>query len=195
MPSSRRELTCSPALPGGRFPIFALAACSRPTIDSKGSRLATLGSGAGPALAEVAGLLLFGAVFLAAAGFGEDLGLVCGAAGLAACVEDFAVAGVAGAPGFLVAAGGCLAVVGAGLFCAAGAEAAGFAVAGLSAGLAGCWTDLAAAAAWSRTAVAGFACACRAESATTSVIPSMRVFAKRIFRSFPFRVSPPASPL
>jgi hypothetical protein len=42
--------------------------------------------------------------------------------------------------------------------------------------------------------LAGFACACRPGVIAASVIPSTRVFTKRICRSFPFRVSPPVSP-
>jgi hypothetical protein len=42
--------------------------------------------------------------------------------------------------------------------------------------------------------LAGFAWACKPEAAAASIIPSTRVFTKRIFRSFPFRVSPPVSP-
>src|SRR5205807_6515179 len=91
----------------------------------------------------------------------------------------------------------------AGLFCAAETgAAAGFAGAGfeilatgLSAGFAAC--DALAAPDVAEFVLAPFAglfCPCRPGTTAASVIPNTRVFTKCIFRSFPFRVSPPVSP-
>ncbi len=197
IPSSRSVPTCSPAFPAGRGPVLPPPPTSRPTRDSKGSRFATLVSlsAAGAELvADAAGFLVLGAAFLAAF-FGAGLDV------FVACVEVFAL--VFGAAGLAPEAAGLLAAGPAGLFCPeeadaaagfAGACATGFA-AGLSAGFVVCDAVLAAGVAGLVPApLTGLACACRPEAAAASVIPSTRVFTKRIFRSFPFRVFPPASP-
>src|SRR5208282_4308272 len=86
MPSRRREETCKPALPGGRFLLASAAALSRPTRDSNGSRRATFssaGAGAAPSAGAAAALLalLFGAL---AAGFAAGLAAGAVVAGFAA---------------------------------------------------------------------------------------------------------------
>jgi hypothetical protein len=116
-----------------------------------------------------------------------------GVTGFAACVAGFtAVAGDAGfasgAADFFVEAAGliCPAEAGAGAGFS-GVFAIGFAACGagfVAAGVAG----------FAPVPLAGFACAYRPGATAASVIPSMRVFTKRICRSFPFRVSPPVSP-
>jgi len=204
IPSSRRVLTCSPALPAGRGPVLP-PACSRPISDSKGSRLATLGSlstAEAEVAADPAGFAVFGADFLAlcfCAGFCS--GFDASAEGFAACAELFAF--TVGAAGLAPEAAALLAPGAVALFCPEAGAAAGFAgvcasgfAAGLPTGFALCGAGFAAAggAGFVPVPLAGFACACRLGTAAASVIPSTRVFTKRIFRSFPFRVSPPVSP-
>src|SRR5256885_9554577 len=99
-PSRRSVLTCKPAFPVGRIPWWVLAPCSRPTMDSKGSRRAILVSdGAGLAGVEVAaGFLAAG--FFATRFFGADRAVgfdaafagafVAGAAGFGVCALGFA---------------------------------------------------------------------------------------------------------
>src|SRR5208283_4589631 len=106
MPSRRREETCKPALPGGRFLLASAAALSRPTRDSNGSRRATFssaGAGAAPSAGAAAAFLalLFGAL---AAGFAAGLAAGAVGAGFAVCLAAGAV--VAGfAAGFAAGAG------------------------------------------------------------------------------------------
>src|SRR5208337_4913382 len=88
MPSRRREETCKPALPGGRFLLASAAALSRPTRDSNGSRRATFssaGAGAAPSAGAAAAFLalLFGAL---AAGFAAGLAAGAVGAGFAVCL-------------------------------------------------------------------------------------------------------------
>src|SRR6266436_2240099 len=164
IPSRRSVLTCNPAFPGGRAS-FGPPPCPPPTSDSKGSRFATLGSlsAAGALFADLAGFVGFGAAFFAA---------FFGAAGLG----DAGFATAAGLVGPADAlepdlAGACavgLACGGAALLVATGAEVL-------------------------PVPLAGLACACRPQAPAASIIPSSRVFTKRIIRSFPFRVSPPVS--
>src|ERR1700675_5020730 len=166
--------------------------------DSNGSRLATLSSlsTAGAALfATAAGFLVFGAAFLAAC-FGD--GFAAGLAAFAVCLAVLAI-GCEDA-GLPVGAAGLFPAGGAGLFCAAELwAAAGFAgvcAAGLTPAFALCGAADTGACFAGVVAVplAGLVCACKPDPAAASVIPSTRVFTKRIFRSFPFRVSPPVSP-
>src|SRR6267378_1835224 len=131
--------------------------CPPPTSDSKGSRFATLGS------LSAAGVL-----------FADVAGLVgFGAAFFAAF---FAAAGL-GAADFADAAG----LVGP----AEAPDLAGACAAGLACGGAA-WL-VAAGAELLPVPLAGLACACRPQAAAASIIPSSRVFTKRIIRSFPFR--------
>src|SRR6266849_6851870 len=197
IPSRRSVLTCRPAFPGGSGPAGP-PPCSRPINDSKGSRLATFVSFSAVLAPLAAGFATFGVDFFA-----------CFGARFAAAVPGFAP-GLAGfallADGacLLPEAAGLLVLEAVGLFCAAEAgAAAGFAgagaatlAAGLSAGFAACDVALAAAgvAGFVLAPLAGLACACRPGTTAASVIPNTRVFTKCIFRSFPFRVSPPVSP-
>src|SRR5437588_4546156 len=71
-PSRRSVLTCKPAFPAGMGPVDLLPLCSRPTMDSNGSRRAILvseGTGLGVVEAE-AGFL--GAAFFATRFLGAD---------------------------------------------------------------------------------------------------------------------------
>jgi hypothetical protein len=155
--------------------------------------LATFGSLSALFAALAAGFSVLGVDFLACFGFAVAV------AGFAPCFAGFAF--VADVVGFAPEAVGLLLVAAAGLFCGADAEP-GFAgacaatlAAGLSAGFAAAGVALAVAGvAEVPGAFAGLACPCKPGTTATSVIPSTRVFTKRIFRSFPFRVSPPVSP-
>jgi hypothetical protein len=204
IPSNRRVLTCSPALPGGRGPVLP-PPCSRPIIDSNGSRLAILVSFSaadGEEVVEAEGFGVFGVDLLALCfGSGFWAGFAAGATGLAACAELFAF--VAGAAGLPLEAAGLVTPGAPGLFCAEAGAAAGFAAAcvagfatGLSAGFVLCGAGFWAAgvAGFVPVPLAGLACACRRSAAAVSRIPRTRVFKKRIFRSFPFTVCPPVSP-
>jgi hypothetical protein len=129
-------------------------------------------------------------------------GFAAGVPGLAAGLAGFAFA--ACPAGLLPEAAGLLVLEAAGLFCAAEAGAATdfagacFAIwaTGLSAGFAACDAALAApgVAEFVLAPLAGLFCPCRPGTTAASVIPNTRVFTKCIFRSFPFRVSPPVSP-
>jgi hypothetical protein len=159
-------------------------------------------------LAEVVGFFALGVDFFAACfGLCFGAGFAASVAGFPACPAVFTL--IFGGAGLFPEAAGLLAAGAAGLFWAAGAETAvlfcaaeagtgfvGVCAAGLSPGFALCGADFPAArvAGVAPVPLAGFVCACRLQQAAASVIPTTRVFTKRIFRSFPFRVSPPVSP-
>src|SRR6266849_3601320 len=186
MPSRRNVLTCKPSLPGGRFGpgLFCL-----PIKDSNGSRRAcfTSLSAAASAVPGVerfstaltagfAALLAFPAVFVAAL---APVVLAAGLpAGLGACGEGLLADGAAG---LVVAGAAGLAACGAGLVAAA---AAGLAV--CCAGLLACPS-----ADFPLLGVDGLACARNSGVAAAIKIPSPRVIAERIVRSFPLRVFQP----
>ena len=132
-----------------------------------------------PELAVVDGFFVPGTAFLAVL-----LGafLAAAGAGFGDCAVVFAAG--AGAAGFFTPEAD-------GLVCAAedGGAAGGLPVAWVAGFAAG--FDAAGVAG---VAFAGFACAYRPGAAVASVIPNTRVFTKRIFRSFPFSVSPPVPP-
>src|SRR5258708_886894 len=178
MPSRRSVLTCKPSLPGGRF-AGALFNC-RPSKDSKGSLRACLTSLSAAAGAEpgVAGLST-----ALTAGFAGDLPVAFAAAFAAGFTAGCAAADLlAGLPTVLAAAGAAgLAVCGIGL------------VAAGVAGLAACCAGLPAppSADFTLLGVDGLTCARRPGVAAAIKIPSPRVIAERIVRSFPLRVSQP----
>ena len=148
-------------------------------------------SAAGAVLfAVAAGFLALAADFFAAC-FAE--GFVTGVDGFPVCAAEVAL--TFGGAGLLAGAAGLLAVDAAGLFCAEAGATAGF-VGVCEADFALCGGAFTAArvAGFVAVPLAGLVCACKPEPAAASVIPSTRVFTKRIFRSFPFRVSPPVSP-
>src|SRR5882762_2737244 len=177
IPSSRSVLTCKPNLPGGRFagPLFAW----RPSSDSKGSRRACFTS-LSAAAGVVPGVLGFSTV-LAARFTGALLLAAPFAAGFAAGLS-------AGLPAGLAACGAGLVAVGAtGL---AGVCGAGFVAAGL-AGACCAGLPVPACAGFALLGAAGFACARNPGAAATIRIPSPRVIAERIGRSFPFTITGP----
>src|SRR5260370_22173953 len=185
MPSRRSVLTCKPSLPGGRF-AGALFNC-RPSKDSKGSLRACLTSlsaaaGAEPGVAALSTALT--------AGFAGDLPVAFAAGFAAGFTAGCAAADLlAGLPTVLAAAGAAgLAVCGVGLVvCGVDLAAAGVA------GLAACCAGLPAppSADFTLLGVDGLTCARRPGVAAAIKIPSPRVIAERIVRSFPLRVSQP----
>ena len=190
MPSRRSVLTCKPSLPGGRF-AGDLFNC-RPSRDSKGSRRASFTSLSAAAGAEP-GVARFSTALTA--GFAGDLAAAF-AAGFAAGIPAGLPAGLAACGAGLLATGGagladcCAGLVAAGATglaaCCAGLVAAG-------AGLAACCAGLPASfsADFTLLGVDGFTCARNPGAAAAIKIPSPRVIAERIVRSFPLRVSQP----
>src|SRR5712664_667930 len=166
MPSRRSVLTCKPSLPGGRF-AGALFNC-RPSKDSNGSRRACLTS-----LSAAAGAVPGVAGFSTAltAGFPGDLPVALAAGFAAGFTAGFAAAGWPAG----------LAAIGAGL------------VAADAGGLAACCAGLplSPSADFTLLGVDGFTCARKPGAAAAIQIPSPRVIAERIVRSFPLRVSQP----
>src|SRR6267143_2247455 len=193
IPSSRSVLTCKPNLPGGRFagPLFAW----RPSSDSKGSRRAcftSLSAAAGvvPGVlgfstvlaARFTGALLLAAPFAAGFAAGLSAGLP---AGLAACGAGLVAVGATGLAGVCGAGLAAAGAVGLAAVCGAGFVAAGLAGA-CCAGL-----PVPACAGFALLGAAGFACARNPGAAATIRIPSPRVIAERIGRSFPFTITGP----
>src|SRR5258708_33762563 len=178
MPSRRSVLTCKPSLPGGRF-CGVLFNC-RPSSDSKGSLRAcfislSAAAGADPGLAGFSTALTarFAGELAAAFAAGFAAGFPAGLpAGLAAC---------ACGAGLVAAGGAGVAACGAGLVAAGGA------------GLAACCAGLPAcpSADFTLLGVDGFTCARNPGVAAAIKIPSPRVIAERIVRSFPLSVSQP----
>src|SRR6266478_2132676 len=168
IPSSRSVLTCKPNLPGGRF--GAPLPAWRPSSDSNGSRRACFTS-LSAAAGAVPGVLGFSTVLTAR--FAGGFFAPAFAAGLVACAAGLLADGIAG-----------LAAV-----CGAGFVAAGAAV-----GLAGpCCAGLPApaCAGFALLGAVGFACARNPGAAATIRIPSPRVIAERIVRSFQFTITGP----
>src|SRR6266571_1849649 len=215
IPSSRSVLTCSPALPGGRF--GAALAVPWLTKDSKGSRraafsslsAAALGALSGPAgfstalPADFAAALLCSGFLLALTGCFAGAAAVGFAAawgaGFAVCAEGFAAAVGAGFAG--ACAAGLAAVGEAGLAGVCEAGLAGVCVAGFAgaccAGFAGGFEACCAACApcsATESPVAGgsgFICARKRGAAAPIKSPSPSVITERIVRLFPLRGSQP----
>ena len=185
IPSSLSVLTCKPNLPGGRFagPLFAW----RPSSDSNGSRRACFTS-LSVAAGAVPGVLGFSTVLTAR--FAGAFFVPALATGLVAFVAGLLVAD--GIPGFVAACGaGLVAPAAVGLAAVCGA---GFVAAGAAAGLAGaCCAGLPApaCAGFALLGAVGFACARNPGAAATIRIPSPRVIAERIVRSFQFTITGP----
>ena len=185
IPSSRSVLTCKPNLPGGRF--GAPLPAWRPSSDSNGSRLACFTS-LSAAAGAVPGVLGFSTVLTAR--FADGFFGPAFVTGLAACAAGLLADGI---PGLAAVCGvGLVAVRAAGLATACGVDL----VAAGAVGLAGaCCAGLPppACAGFALLGAVGFACARNPGTAATIKIPSPRVIAERIVRSFPFTIT--GSPL
>jgi hypothetical protein len=171
------------------------ASFCRPIKDSNGSRRACFTSlsaaaGALPGVARFSTALTvgFAAGFVALFVPGFPAGLTAGfPVGLAACGAGLLAAGT---PGLAAACGAGLVAAGTpglGAVCGAGLPVAG------AAGLAACCAGLPAvpSADFTLFGVDGFTCARNPGVAAAIKIPSPRVIAERIVRSFPLRVSQP----
>src|SRR6266446_4000656 len=191
IPSSRSVLTCKPNLPGGRF--GAPLPAWRPSSDSNGSRRACFTS-LSAAAGAVPGVLGFSTVLTAR--FAGGFFAPAFAAGLVACAAGLLADGIpglaavcgaglvaAGAAGFAAACG--VGLVGAGAAGLAAVCGAGFVAPG-AAGL-----PAPACAGFALLGAVGFACARNPGAAATIRIPSPRVIAERIVRSFQFTITGP----
>src|SRR6266404_740986 len=191
IPSSRSVLTCKPNLPGGRFGAPLPAWC--PSSDSNGSRRACFTS-LSAAAGAVPGVLGFSTVLTAR--FAGGFFAPAFAAGLVACAAGLLADGIpglaavcgaglvaAGAAGFAAACG--VGLVGAGAAGLAAVCGAGFVAPG-AAGL-----PAPACAGFALLGAVGFARARNPGAAATIRIPSPRVIAERIVRSFQFTITGP----
>src|SRR6266403_1283614 len=175
IPSSRSVLTCKPNLPGGRF--GAPLPAWRPSSDSNGSRRACFTS-LSAAAGAVPGVLGFSTVLTAR--FAGGFFAPAFAAGLVACAAGLLADGI---PGLAAVCGAGLVAAGAAGFAAAcGVGLAGAGAAGLPAP---------ACAGFALLGAVGFACARNPGAAATIRIPSPRVIAERIVRSFQFTITGP----
>src|SRR5260370_8011091 len=161
-PSRRKVLSCSPRIPGGRGPA-AVFPC-RPINDSKGSRRACLISLSVAAGAEP-GVEGFSPPLTA--GFPGGFLALAFAAGFAADLPAGLPPGLAACGAGLVAVGA--AALGACCACLPASPSADFTLLGVD----------------------GLTCARKPGVAAAIKIPSPRVIAERIVRSFPLRVSQP----
>src|SRR6266478_2407380 len=175
IPSSRSVLTCKPNLPGGRF--GAPLPAWRPSSDSNGSRRACFTS-LSAAAGAVPGVLGFSTVLTAR--FAGGFFAPAFAAGLVACAAGLLADGI---PGLAAACG--VGLVGAGAAGLAAVCGAGFVAPG-AAGL-----PAPACAGFALLGAVGFARARNPGAAATIRIPSPRVIAERIVRSFQFTITGP----
>jgi hypothetical protein len=191
IPSSRSVLTCKPNLPGGRF--GAPLPAWRPSSDSNGSRRACFTS-LSAAAGAVPGVLGFSTVLTAR--FAGGFFAPAFAAGLVACAVGLLADGI---PGLAAVCGaGLVAARAAGFAAACGVGLVGAGAAGLAAvcgagfvapGAAG--LPAPACAGFALLGAVGFACARNPGAAATIRIPSPRVIAERIVRSFQFTITGP----